>query len=227
MGYMKDMFAETFNRLSAPFPTDDIDWRIGPTNAKSNGGKATRGQPLAFIDARTVMDRLDDIFGPLWECSYEVFGEKTICNLRCGFVNPSTGEVYWISRADGGGDTDMEAEKGSLSTAIKRAAVRFGVGRYLYNLKSPWVALDDHGRIPDAELAKLQELHDVAAQKIGWGPRPEVVTYKVLFHELRHQLTQQQDVLSFRERHKGRLEQLPVAMRQHLDEELARIGSKS
>jgi hypothetical protein len=33
----------------------------------------------------------------------------------------------------------MEAEKGAISDALKRAAVSFGIGRYLYGLKAPKV----------------------------------------------------------------------------------------
>jgi hypothetical protein len=37
---------------------------------------------------------------------------------------------------------------------LKRAAVRWGVGRYLYEMKSPWVAIEAARQvsfIPDAE----------------------------------------------------------------------------
>jgi hypothetical protein len=33
----------------------------------------------------------------------------------------------------------VEADKGGISDAFKRAAVKWGIGRYLYDLKSPWV----------------------------------------------------------------------------------------
>ena len=36
----------------------------------------------------------------------------------------------------------MEAEKGRISDAFKRAAVHWGVGRYLYNLPNVWVPLN-------------------------------------------------------------------------------------
>lgn len=37
----------------------------------------------------------------------------------------------------------MESTKGGLSDAMKRAAVQFGIGRYLYKLDSIWVPLKD------------------------------------------------------------------------------------
>jgi len=66
-------------------------------------------------------------------------GSKTVCEI--GILCGDT----WVWKADGAGDSDVEAEKGALSDAFKRAAVRWGVGRYLYNLKSPWVALKAFG----------------------------------------------------------------------------------
>ena len=46
----------------------------------------------------------------------------------------------------------MEKEKGQYSGAFKRAAVLWGVGRYLYDLPNAWVAIQQKGRsyiIPD------------------------------------------------------------------------------
>jgi hypothetical protein len=40
----------------------------------------------------------------------------------------------------------LRVKKGMMSDALKRAAVRWGVGRYLYELKSPWVAIEARGR---------------------------------------------------------------------------------
>ena len=45
------------------------------------------------------------------------------------------------------GDTGTEGEKGAISDAFKRAAVKFGVGRYLYEIKSGWIDLVN-GQIP-------------------------------------------------------------------------------
>lgn len=126
--------------LERPFPVDRIHWRLGSTNAKQLGVKpweATRGIPLAYIDARDVMKRLDDVLGPEnWQCTYPIIAEGiAICNLSVRY--PGTDE--WITKANGAGDTQVEAEKGKLSDALKRAAVNFGIGRYLYSLPNVWV----------------------------------------------------------------------------------------
>ena len=137
-----------FDNLARPFPPDRVSWRVGPTNRDK-----TKGMALAYIDARDVMERLDAVCGPAgWQCRYPHATGKTVCEIGLRV------ESEWIWKADGAGDTDMEAEKGALSDAFKRAAVRWGIGRYLYDLSSPWVLIEAFGKsykIADAELPKL------------------------------------------------------------------------
>ena len=133
------MTDDIFKRLAAPFLPSEVDWRVGPTNLKDANNP--KGLALAYIDARTVMARLDAVCGPAgWQNRYVMEGTKTVCEIgvKCG--------EEWIYKADGAGDSDMEAEKGALSDAFKRAAVRWGVGRYLYDVKSPWVAIRAFGK---------------------------------------------------------------------------------
>lgn len=126
--------SDIVRRLSAPFPRDQISWRA--QNLKSDG---TAALALAYIDARDVMDRLDEVCGPEnWQDRYEFHGARTICNLSVRL------DGEWITKADGAGDTDVEGEKGAISDALKRAAVKWGVGRYLYSLESPWVPCESY-----------------------------------------------------------------------------------
>lgn len=150
-----------FERLAAPFSPDQVSWRVGVSNKKKrqretgdNNAKATKGQVLAYIDARDVMDRFDEVCGPGgWQNRYTHAEKKTVCEIG---VRTEDGE--WVWKADGAGESDIEAEKGALSDAFKRAAVRWGVGRYLYHLPSPWVDLDDREQISQADKAKLEAL---------------------------------------------------------------------
>lgn len=137
-----------FKALAAPFPPEAILWRVGSTTKDK-----TKGMALAYLDARAVMERLDAVCTPAgWQDTYPHAGQKTVCNIgiKCG--------DEWIWKADGAGDSDIEAEKGALSDAFKRAAVRWGIGRYLYDLDSPWVELDEYKRIKKSEYAKLNAL---------------------------------------------------------------------
>lgn len=153
---------ETFARLAAPFAPDRISWRVGSINTER-----TRGHALAYIDARDVMRRLDDVAGPAdWQDRYEVHGTKTICYLSLRI------DGEWITKADGAGDTDIEAEKGSISDAFKRAAVKWGVGRYLYDLESRWVDLEKNGRSSTIAPRALERLKADIVRQAG-GPAPE------------------------------------------------------
>lgn len=128
---------EIYKALKRPFNPKLISWRAGATNAKKNDGKATKCIALAYIDARDVMQRLDDVFGLDWQCKYTHAENKTICEIGIKI------EGEWVWRAGGAGDTDIEAEKGAISDAFKRAAVLFGIGRYLYSLTNNWVDCDE------------------------------------------------------------------------------------
>lgn len=118
-----------FAALSAEFPKAAISWR-----AQSVTKDGTKAMALAYIDARDVMQRLDDVCGPQgWQDRYEFAGPRTICYLSVRIGDE------WVTKADGAGDTAVEAEKGAISDAFKRAAVKWGIGRYLYDLDAPWV----------------------------------------------------------------------------------------
>lgn len=123
-------------QLSAPFPQDAISWRA--QNVTKDGTKALA---LAYIDARDVMNRLDEVVGAeRWQCRYTFAGAITICEIGI-----KVGDE-WVWKSNGAGNTDVEAEKGAASDAFKRAAVLWGVGRYLYALESVWVPCDSYQR---------------------------------------------------------------------------------
>ncbi len=136
------MSNDIFAALAAEFPREAISWRA--QNIKKDGSSALA---LAYIDARDVMDRLDEVVGPAnWQDRYEVHGGKTICYLSIAVDDePDEHGVihkHWITKADGAGDSDIEAEKGAISDAFKRAAVRWQIGRYLYAMPATWVPCD-------------------------------------------------------------------------------------
>jgi hypothetical protein len=148
------MMDDIFDRLFQPFEPGEVHWRLTALDLASG-----RGLALAYVDARDVMDRLDVVAGPEgWQCRYSHAEGKTVCELGLRVA----GE--WLWKADGAGDTDVEAEKGALSDAFKRAAVRWGIGRYLYGIGPVWVALDpaaDDGSAPaiaPREFARLRRI---------------------------------------------------------------------
>lgn len=154
-----------FAQLAAPFNPREVSWRIGSMKKDKTAGMA-----LAYIDARVVMDRLDAVCGPAgWQCKYSHANGKTVCDIAILIKHDQGHE--WIWKADGAGDSDIEAEKGALSDAFKRAAVRWGIGRYLYELPSPWVEVDEWKRIKAAEHKKLDQILRQHTQAILNPPR--------------------------------------------------------
>ena len=124
-------------KLECPFPPTAVSWRIGRKSQDK-----TKATLLAYIDARDVMERLDKACGfENWQCRYPLSDSGL---LVCEIGIRVNGE--WLWRSNGAGDTQVEAEKGKCSDAFKRAAVLWGIGRYLYGLPSPWVQIDQHGK---------------------------------------------------------------------------------
>lgn len=132
------------NKLKEPFPESDIEWRLQSCGEKN--GKFW-GKALAYITSRAVQDRLDEVCGPdNWKTSIEKTGDTYLCTLSIR-VKHEDGTYEWISRTDGADATDIEPVKGGISGAIKRAAVHFGIGRYLYNLDEGWADVCENGKL--------------------------------------------------------------------------------
>lgn len=122
--------------LAAYFHPDEIEWK---PKAVKNG----RALALAFVSARAIMDRLDRVVGPFgWKDDYTILPNgNVICHLSIKF----NGE--WVTKVDVGGEsaqTDKgDKQKAAFSSAIKRAAVKWGIGRYLYKFPAAWFDYDE------------------------------------------------------------------------------------
>lgn len=133
-----------FEKLKEPFEAHEIEWRAAQAGYKKDGKPWVK--VLAYIDARAVMDRLDDAVGPEnWKDSYRKEGNATICTLsiRIKDWDAFGPEGEWVSKEDGSEDSDIEAVKGGLSGAMKRAAVKWGISRYLYNLSENFARVSE------------------------------------------------------------------------------------
>ena len=114
-------YPELFNELLAPFE---------PASVKS---RKQAGRELRYITARTAMNRLDEAVGPEnWWDEYEQSERSVVCKLTLRLPD---GKL--LTKVDVGGHAGMQDEgddeKSGFSDAFKRAAAKFGVGRYLYN----------------------------------------------------------------------------------------------
>ena len=164
------LFADVLKELKKPFDPKDVEWRI---QKKSKDG--TKGMAMAYIDARAIANRLDEVVDRNmidgWSVDYRPIDMGTVKRQRRGFDTEepikgficaitlySGGEKY--TREDGANLTDFEAFKGGLSGAFKRAASAWGIGRYLYDLPVTWAPIDNWGNVirkPNLPLWALPE----------------------------------------------------------------------
>lgn len=119
--------------LQAPFVPR---WRVQSVK----NGKAIM---VAYVDARQVATRLDEVVGPEnWANNYDPETGLGTIGIK---IN---GE--WVFKSDVGTDTKVEAVKGKASDSFKRAAVVWGIGRDLYALGTRVLACTD-GKYPETE----------------------------------------------------------------------------
>ncbi len=121
--------------LADPFEPREVKFK--PQMVKNN-----RCLAMAYIDARLIQDRLDEVLGvENWEDVYKILPDGSVmCKLKCKLGD------RWITKTDVGSPSEQpdlgDRLKAAFSDALKRAAVKFGIGRYLYRLPAAWVDYD-------------------------------------------------------------------------------------
>lgn len=128
---MKHNSEEIEKLLDAPFPTEQVKWRA--TAFKGNNGE-WKALLVPYLQNIVIMRRLDDVFGKFgWENQLNTMHGGVICGISV-FLNGRT-----ITKWDGADPTDTEATKGGITNSMKRAAVQWGIGRYLKDIPHNWV----------------------------------------------------------------------------------------
>ena len=124
-------------RLQAPFPAHLVGWK--PQAFTKDRGRALL---LAYVDARAVQDRLDAICPDAWSFEIEVIPGAQAPTVKGRLT------VLGVTREDIGeaGEGEYGTLKAASSDALKRCAVQFGIGRYLYDLPKQWVDWNDARR---------------------------------------------------------------------------------
>lgn len=83
---------------------------------------------VAYLDSRQVQDLLDKVAGPEnWQDKYEEHKGNLFCSIG---IKTESG---WVWKTDCGTESNVDKEKGEASDAFKRAAVKWGIGRFLYS----------------------------------------------------------------------------------------------
>src|SRR4051794_34674856 len=148
--------------LAAPFDPSEVKFK--PAVVSGN-----RAMALAYVDARVIQDRLDDVLGvDGWQDDYECRDDgSVVCRLRLRLGDD------WVTKVDVGGPSEQpdggDRLKAAFSDALKRAAVKFGIGRYLYRLPNQWVDYDTQKRA----FARTPTLPAMYLPKKKAAPAPE------------------------------------------------------
>lgn len=148
--------ADILPKLAAPMP---YRWRVQSFNKKPDNPLATC---VAYIDARDAMDRLDSVCLYGWEREHKELKGLIYCGVT--IIMPQGGR---ITRWDCGTESNTEAEKGESSDSFKRAAVNWGVGRFLYDLSIVRVKAKASGNFWDPVTDDGKKIWDLTAHING------------------------------------------------------------
>ncbi len=133
---------ELTKKLTAPFEAKDVEWRIQQTTQDKS-----RGLAVAFITSRAIQRRLDETVGPFhWKTEFSPWHQIGNGSQLCALSIYDEERKEWVTKTDGAENSDIEPVKGGLSDSFKRAAVQWGIGRYLYSMGALWVDVEQRGK---------------------------------------------------------------------------------
>jgi len=139
-------------------------WRV-----QSFSKQKAQATCVAYIDSRGVQDVLD----ANCEWSDRYYEENGM--LFCEITIYADGREY--KRSDTGSESNVDKQKGHSSDAFKRAAVKFGVGRFLYSLDIKYLTASEkkttsnYPFVVDNNGARVWDL----AKHINGAPKPSKV----------------------------------------------------
>ena len=163
------------SKLQDPTPESEIKTRV------------QAGVTISYIDARFCMDRLDEVCGAGgWMCDYKEVRGLMMCGVSILV------DGVWVTKWDTGTEANFEKEKSIVSGSFKRACVKWGIARDLYENKTaggnatplPTEASTSSGPQPNSYVLTFgkhrgKKLQDVPLDYLMWylnskNPDPEV-----------------------------------------------------
>ena len=148
-----------YNQLAQPFDLRFLKYRVGATSKKKDKAIA-----LFYLDAREVTRRLNEVCGlDGWSTKQEaVVSGGNLLGTRCELsirmpYKDSRDNYVWNTKTDFGEPSKTAPLKGSASDALKRAAVLFGVGRYLYYIPNQWFKINEFKQFEDDPKKWLEQ----------------------------------------------------------------------
>jgi len=171
---IKDMY-----KLTEPFSSADVEWRIG-RDYYNEEKKTITAKALAYIKQQPIHRRLDNLCGmDGWYFTFNEWKEGAIATLYILIKYPD-GSTEWRWKSGGANPTNFEGFKGMLTVAEKRAAVQWGIGRYLYDIPETKVNVV-YRYNPDfvRGVHKRKNQRDI----VYWWEIPELPEWAVPFEE--------------------------------------------
>lgn len=145
-----DSLTTLLEKLQQPIP---FSWRV-----QSRTKDRSKALCTAYIDARDVMRVLDQ------HCFWEVEYKEINGFIFAGIGISLDGAKYWRwdcgQRIENDPQDQMydQAGKSAASDAFKRAAVMWGVGRFLYDLEMVSLQCDDKGNPIDSNGKRIWDI---------------------------------------------------------------------
>ncbi len=129
--------------LTRRFSSDDLAWKPVAVNREQG-----RARVVPYVTNRAIMDRLDQVCGPEnWRNEYcPGPNGGLLCGISIRLVREDH-TAEWVTKWDGAENTQLEPVKGGLSASMRRAAVQWGIGRYLYRIPPIEARVDEQGRL--------------------------------------------------------------------------------
>jgi|MudIll2142460700_1097286.scaffolds.fasta_scaffold00023_16 hypothetical protein len=170
------MNSEVIAKLQAPTPPDAIAYKPQGKVIASKHGPGYVCKALPYVDARFVMQRLDEAVGPEnWATDVKNVGGLVAVGI--GVYDADRNQWVWKwdtgmeanpfreaeAPAPGGGNRprgdkrDDIAFKGLISNGLKRAANQWGIGRDVYNLRIGWKPCEVDSQNPEKWRAWLAD----------------------------------------------------------------------
>lgn len=146
---------EDLQVLTAKFPLDTLCVKVN-----SFSKDRTKAMLVLYLQHTDVYARLEMV-DPAWSCetiSVEKGSESMWVRMRL--------TVKGVSRENVGEGNDL---KGAYSDAIKRAAMLFGIGRYLYDSEVVWVPYNE--ATDRFRQWSVREYEEQLAKIMSWKPK--------------------------------------------------------
>lgn len=139
-----------------------IEVRVAQISRKGDGLSL-----LLYKDARTDMEVLDAIFGPMgWQRHH------SRDNANCTISVWDDEKEQWVDKEDVGTESNTEAQKGLASDSFKRAGVNWGIGRELYTAPFIWIKPPNCEIKNDSGKYRCNDKFEVA--EIGYNDHREI-----------------------------------------------------